>query len=179
MQKTYVISILARDTVGIVADIALSISRLQGDIADLRQSVLRGYFTMILLATFPEDASTDAILTALRSPARQLNIQPAEDATPPTAESIPHNAYVLTASGRDCIGFVASVATFCAKHNINILDLSTTRANGDYIMNLLVDLSQAAPLVTVRWHLQRFAEESGLQIVLQHHDIFKATNDIS
>ena len=179
MQQQYVISVMSRDQVGIVADVAQAISDLQGDIADIRQSVLRGYFTMILLATFPADVSAETIITALQTPDRYVNLQSAKESSPPAVDFVPTNAYVLTASGPDRIGFVASVATFCAQYNINILDLSTTRADGKYIMMLLVDLSDAAPLVSVRWHLSRFAEESGLHLVLQHHDIFKATNEVS
>lgn len=178
MQQQYVISIMSRDQVGIVADVAQAISSLDGDIADIRQSVLRGYFTMILLATFPPDVSTETITTAIQTPRRYVNVQSAQEATPPAVELIPTNAYVLTASGADHIGFVATVASFCAEHKINILDLSTTRADGNYIMMLLVDLSDAAPLVTVRSHLNRFAEQSRLHLVLQHHDIFKATNEV-
>lgn len=179
MHTQYVISVTSRDQVGIVADVAQAISDLKGDIADIRQSVLHGYFTMILLATFPSDVSTEMISGALQTPSRYVNVQPSNDLTPPTVDLVPDNAYVLTASGTDRIGFVASVATFCAQHNINILDLSTTQSTGKYIMMLLVDLSDAEPLVTVRWHMQRFAEEKGFHLVLQHHDIFKATNEVS
>ncbi len=40
---------MSRDGIGIVYAVSHAISRMVGDIADLRQSVLRGYFTMILL----------------------------------------------------------------------------------------------------------------------------------
>ena len=45
------------DRIGIVHEISRAISELQGNIADIRQSVLCGYFSMILLAAFPAPAS--------------------------------------------------------------------------------------------------------------------------
>jgi len=100
MHTQYVISVMSRDQVGIVAEVAQAISDLKGDIADIRQSVLRGYFTMILLATFPSDVSTEMISSALQTPSRYINVQPLNDLTPPTVSLVPDNAYVLTAKQR-------------------------------------------------------------------------------
>jgi predicted amino acid-binding ACT domain protein len=97
---------------------------------------------------------------------------------PPNAGGKEHR-YVLTASGRDRIGFVASVSSFCARQNINILDLSTAVSDGSYTMILLVDLSRCPDLAEMRRQLKAFAQESGLRLVLQHYDIFKATNEVS
>lgn len=59
--QQYVISVMSRDRIGIIAEVAGAISSLHGDIADLRQSVLRDYFTMILLARFPAGITADAV----------------------------------------------------------------------------------------------------------------------
>jgi predicted amino acid-binding ACT domain protein len=93
--------------------------------------------------------------------------------------SNPENRYVLTASGADQIGFVASVAGFCVKHRINILDLSTTLSHGEFVMMLEVDLSRCANISAVREALADFGKQHDLRVVLQHHDIFKAVNEIS
>jgi glycine cleavage system transcriptional repressor len=59
--EQYVISVMSRDRIGIIAEVAGAISSVHGDIADLRQSVLRDYFTMILLARFPAGVSAAAV----------------------------------------------------------------------------------------------------------------------
>ena len=46
-------------------------------------------------------------------------------------------------------------------------------------MILLVDLSRCPDLAEMRRQLKAFAQESGLRLVLQHYDIFKATNEVS
>jgi glycine cleavage system transcriptional repressor len=184
-QKQFVISITSRDRVGIVYEISQAISELNGNIADIRQSVLCGYFTMILLVSFPADITQRAIERKLSEV--DAHSETTIDATVRKVEGtyvpftpIPENVYVLTATGPDRIGFVATVASFCVQHKINILDLSTTVSDGDYVMILIIDLKKISVSINaVRQDLQQFASETGLKIVLQHYDIFRAVNEIS
>ncbi len=184
-QQQYVISIMSRDRVGIVHDVSQAISSLDGNIADIRQSVLCGYFTMILLAAFPDSVTRRDIerrlaeVDARSETAIDATVKEVEIAGTIARNSIPDNAYVLTASGPDRIGFVATVSSFCATNNINIVDLSTTRSDGDYVMILIVDLTCCPSIDGVRRDLQEFARSNGLRIVLQHYDIFRAVNEIN
>jgi glycine cleavage system transcriptional repressor len=183
--QQFVISITSRDRIGIVHQVSSAISELGGDIADLRQSVLRGYFTMILLAAFPPSVTQDEVkrrLCMLNVPGLsplQFAILPADDVSEAGSESSLEDAYVLTASGQDRIGFVATVSAFCARHGINILDLSTAVDNGSYTMILLVDLAQCTEDAgALRHELESFHKETGLQVVLQHYAILSATNEV-
>jgi len=184
-QEQFVISIMSRDRVGIVYEISKAISELDGNIADIRQSVLCGYFTMILLASFPNSVTQRSIerkmteVDARSETAIDVVIKKVEGTVPAVSASIPENAYVLTASGPDKIGFVATVSSFCVRHDINILDLSTTVANGEYVMSLVTDLSRCPSITSVRQDLHQFAQETGLRLVLQHYDIFRAVNEIN
>jgi glycine cleavage system transcriptional repressor len=181
--QQFVISVTSRDRIGIVRDVSSAISGLRGDIADLRQSVLCGYFTMILIASFPAEVTAETIrarLAAVNTPGRpalEITVNPVEGAAVDEAGAL-ENAYVLTASGPDRIGFVATVSSFCASHQINILDLSTAVADGSYIMMLLVDLSRC-DTGDIRRRLKQFGRETGFKVVLQHYDIFKATHEVS
>jgi glycine cleavage system transcriptional repressor len=180
--QQFVISVTSRDRIGIVRDVSSAISELRGDIADLRQSVLCGYFTMILIASFPAEVAAETVRARLGAvntpdkPALEFTVNPAEG---PAAEAgALENAYVLTASGPDRIGFVATVSSFCAGSQINILDLSTAVSDGSYIMMLLVDLSRC-DIGDIRRRLKQFGRETGFKVVLQHYDIFKATHEVS
>lgn len=184
-EQSYVISIMSRDRVGIVHEVSLAISDLNGNIADIRQSVMCGYFTMILLASFPASVTGRTIeqkfaeVDAHSDTAIAFSVKQVENGLSIPADREPSNAYVLTASGSDRIGFVASVTSFCVKHCLNILDLSTTTAHGDYLMVLIVDISGCSSLAEVRADLAVFCKENGLRMVLQHYDIFKAVNEIN
>jgi glycine cleavage system transcriptional repressor len=183
-QVQFVISIMSQDRVGIVYEVAKAISELDGNIADIRQSVLCGYFTMILLASFPHKVTIRAIerklaeVDAHSETAINVMVEKVEEKSQATFAPIPDNAYVLTATGKDQIGFVATVSSFCVKHNINILDLSTTVSDGAYVMILIIDLKQCESIISVRRDLAQFARETGLKVVLQHYDIFRAVNEI-
>ena len=182
--ELFVISITSRDRVGIIHEVTKAISELGGNIADIRQSVLCGYFTMILLASFPPNTTQRAIERKLAE--ADSNSESAIEAVVRTAEeqlivstSMPENAYVLTATGHDRIGFVATMASFCAEHKINIIDLSTTMSDGAYVMILIVDLNQIVSISDMRRDLQEFSQANGIKVVLQHYDIFRAVNEIN
>ena len=183
--EQYVISIMSRDRVGIVYEVSKAISELQGNIADVRQSVLCGYFTMILLASFPPEITQRAIqrklaeVDAHSETAIDAMVEKVEASQPAAVTPYPENVYVLTATGSDQIGFVATLTSFCVQHHINILDLSTTVSDGAYIMILVIDLNHSAPIQAVRQDLQQFSRASGFKVVLQHHDIFRAVNEIN
>jgi predicted amino acid-binding ACT domain protein len=46
-------------------------------------------------------------------------------------------------------------------------------------MILLVDLSRCPNFDLLHAQMDQFGREAGLNLVLQHYDIFKATNEIS
>ncbi len=183
-QQQYVISIMCRDRVGLVYEITSAISELGGNIADLRQSVLCGYFTMILLAAFPADVEKRTIerkFAEVDSKSETV-IDTAVEKVPsqtPTADTAPQIVYVLTATGSDRVGLVATVTGFCAEHNILILDASTAVSADEYVMILMIELNDRTVIGQVRTELQQYAQANNLKVVLQHHDIFQAVNEIN
>ena len=184
-QEQFVISIMCRDRVGIVYEISKMLSELGGNIADVRQSVLCGYFTMILLTSFPPKVTKRAVerklaeVDANSETVIESVVKKVEEIALTSFSPNPENAYVLTATGTDRVGIVARVTHFCVQHNINILDLSTTVSDGAYVMILVLDLDYCDLIRGVRSDLQNFAQETDLKLVLQHYDIFKAVNEIN
>jgi len=179
-QNKYIISVLAPDRIGIIHDMTRTIADLDGDLTDIRQQVLQGFFSMILYGSFPEGISRQTIQEQLLDVDKkhpfEISIKPVTEAMPTPAA--PADSYVLTARGADRIGFVALVSGFCVEHDINILDLSTTSTGETYTMMLLVDLSRCSTLEELRAGLEQFNRQHDLSLLLQHHDIFKATNEI-
>ena len=180
-KNRYIISVMAADRIGIIHDITRTISTMEGNLTNTRQQVLQGYFSMILYGSFPENVSKQTIREQLLSidPENpfEISIKPVIESKSDTSLN-PTDSYVLTARGTDRIGFVALVSGFCAEHGINILDLSTTGKDQTYTMILLVDLSRCSSLEKLRADLEQFNQKHDLSLLLQHHDIFKATNEI-
>ncbi|MEN8190940.1 MAG: ACT domain-containing protein [Thermodesulfobacteriota bacterium] len=179
--KQMVISVMSKDRPGIVADITGVIYELQGDLADLKQSVLCGYFTMILMANFDQSINAEDIIAKFShvSSETKLDLVVKEiDVSIDASQPSTTDSYVLTAQGENRSGLVYSVGKFCCDHRINILDLATTLADNRYTMVLQLDLSNATAIETVREDLSRFSDESGLSVMMQHNDIFQAVNEI-
>lgn len=180
----YAISIMSKDRVGIIADVSEKIAELHGDITDIRQSVLCGYFTMILLVSFPQDTEQRSIETKIASITSAekapllVSVKSVNGNIESESKTVPENNYVLTVTGRDQIGFVAAVTRFCAEKGINILDLSTTQKNENYVMILFIDLSRSSGIDSLRESLLIFQKQTGYEMVLQHFNIFRAVNEI-
>lgn len=181
--QEYIISITSRDRIGIVYEISTALAELKGNIADSHQSVMGGFYTMIMRTSFPSSVSQKDIERKLaqvdaKSPTPLNILLNAVEGSAPVVQP-PENRYVLTARGADQIGFVARVASFCVTYQINILDLSTTLSDGDFVMMLEVDLSRCKSVDEMRKALAEFAEQQNMKVLLQHYDIFKAINEIS
>ena len=182
--QLYAISIMSKDRVGIIADVSYKLSQLSGNIADIRQSVLCGYFSMILLVAFPVDIAQSTIeaklseINQISESALAVSIKPVNEAITFTTNTFPENKYVLTVTGQDYVGFVAAVTTFCAQKHINILDLSTTRKADQYVMILFIDMTQSQDIGSIRAELNQFSNKTGFRVVLQHYNIFRAVNEI-
>lgn len=183
MNKQMIISVMSQDRPGIIADITGAIYQLDGDLADLNQSVLCGYLTMILIATFDEAIAPEDItsrVAQIKSSTR-LDVVVREMTTPVdiAQTGLPQKTYLVTAQGINRKGLVHGISSFCYQRNINIMDLVTTRTEDRYTMILQLDLSKVTSIRDVRNDLTEYAAKSGLQILMQHHDLFKVTNEIS
>ena len=176
-EQIMVISVMDRDRSGIVAEVTEGISALGGNLADLRESVLCGYFTMILIAGFPPEVSVEQVeQTLTKETSSRVSVALHEG---PLSEPETHeHAYVLSAVGRDRVGLVAQISRFCYDREVNVLDLASHVEGDQYTMMLQIDLSNIQSLENFKAELSRFGNASDLKIALQHNDIFRATNEI-
>jgi glycine cleavage system transcriptional repressor len=176
-RQIMVISVMDRDRPGIVAEVTEGIGTMGGNLADLRESVLCGYFTMILVASFPAGITPLQVEQALaQQTAARVSVEPAEGSLTEATGS--EHVYVLSAVGRDRIGLVAMVSRFCFDRGINILDLASHVDGDQYTMMLQLDLSNIQSLEGFKNDMAAFGTDSHLNLVLQHNDIFRATNEI-
>lgn len=183
MKKQMIISVMSKDRPGVIADITGAIYKLEGDLADLNQSVLCGYLNMILIATFdgqvtPEDVLAE--ISHIKTPEKfEVSIKVMDEPIDVCYFPLPSETYIMTAQGKNKSGLVYSVSQFCYSHNINIRDLATTLRENQYTMVLQLDLSQIASLRAVQEALVDFSESTGLKVMMQHNDIFQATHEVT
>jgi predicted amino acid-binding ACT domain protein len=61
---------------------------------------------------------------------------------------------------------------------VNILDLASHAESDQYTMMLQIDLANIEHVQRFERELVEFGQRTGLNLVLQHNDIFRATNEI-
>ena len=81
---------------------------------------------------------------------------------------------IVTALGPEGHGLLARVATTVADCNANIDDVSQTVANGMFTMIMFVSFDETeTTMADLKAALVETGERIGLQIVVQHENIFK------
>ncbi len=81
--------------------------------------------------------------------------------------------------GKDKVGIVAGVRTYVAGQNVNILDISQTIVQDYFNMMMIVDASNAVKAFEgLVEDLQQLGIEIGVEIKLQHEDIFNTMHRI-
>lgn len=81
---------------------------------------------------------------------------------------------IITALGPDKHGLLAQVATTVAEQNANIDDVSQTVSNGMFTMIMFVSFDQTeTTMAELKTALEATGERIGLQIHVQHENIFK------
>ena len=76
------------------------------------------------------------------------------------------NRTIITVIGKDRVGIIAAVCTYLAEHKINILDIDQSIIQGYFHMMMIVDANGADK------DLEKIGEDLGVQIKMQHEEIF-------
>ena len=80
----------------------------------------------------------------------------------------------ITVIGQDRKGIVARISDFLFKCDINIEDISQKIMGSYFVMMMLVDMKEACrPIEDIRKDLGEIGKELGVQIQIQHENIFK------
>ena len=86
---------------------------------------------------------------------------------------------VIAVIGEDRPGIMAGVTGVLAKVNANILDVSQTIMSDLFTMVMLVDIKGiSVPFSKLKGTLEVYGQNSGLSIIVQHEEIFRAMHRI-
>lgn len=178
--KDYIISVMAQDRVGIVGDVSSALAGLGGNITHLSQTVMRGYFTLIISAEMPDERTQLEIRQAVERNGDvgefEVNIRPFVEATRGMLSEAEH--FTLSVQGRDQKWIIARTTSYLAQRGINIDDLYSYVHEGTLLMLAQVSVPVGTDVDEVRSGLEQVGEEFGLIVHLQHENIFRATSDI-
>lgn len=178
--KDYILTVMAQDRVGIVRDVAAALSELDGNITNVSQTVMCGYFTLMLSVAVPDERSLLEIRQAIERRGDvgefEVNVRPYEPVPPSMLRKAEH--YTLTLVGQDSKGLIARATAYLADRQINIDDFYAYVREGRFVMLVQVSIPEGADVEAVRSELEEFEHEFGITVHLQHENIFRATNEI-
>jgi glycine cleavage system transcriptional repressor len=180
--SSYIISVTAADRVGIVYSVTGALLDQGANVLELSQTVMRGYFTIILEADFSSPRPSQQIADAIQERGKRFDLQ-VHVAEVKDGRSEPQvvngERFILTVLGDDSPGIVHNIAGSLAAHGVNIIDLHA-RVDGErfaLVMEALIphDLTPAA----IRSELERYGKAHKLEAFVQHESIFAATTEPS
>ena len=86
---------------------------------------------------------------------------------------------IITVVGKDGIGIIASICTYLAKKNINILDISQSIVNEYFHMMMITDVSSINDSFnSIQDELVSLGKTLNVDIKMQHSSIFESMHRI-
>ena len=186
-EHPYVMSVMSDDHPGIVAAVGNAVSALGGNIDACSQTVLSGYFTLIMIVSFPEQVAPEALAEDVRraDAASECQVlarpyQPHETGGERQAEQ-----FVITAFGPDKPGVLLRFSQYLAGKDINIIDLYGDRKaprdpgrGEDFVLISQVQIPPHWDIAMLQADLEHIGQEEGFTVRLQHENVFVATNQL-
>jgi glycine cleavage system transcriptional repressor len=181
-EHVFVLNVMSDDHPGIVAAVTGVVEALGGNIDACSQTVLGGYFTLIMIVSLPEAIDADQLADRVRHAesagsdlqvlARPVLNTPQGDAK----EAI--DRFVITAFGPDQPGIVRRFSQYLAGKDINIVDLYGDRTGDDFVLIGQVQVPVHWDIRMMQADLAEMGRELGFTVKLQHENIFVATNQL-
>ena len=86
---------------------------------------------------------------------------------------------VITVMGKDSVGIIAKVSALLAKNEINIIDISQTIYENQFLMVMIVDMKNAnMSLAQMVNELKALGEELGQKIQVRNKKVFDSMHRI-
>ncbi len=87
---------------------------------------------------------------------------------------------VVTVLGKDAVGILAKVSTFCAERNMNVVEVTQSVLQDMFAMVMLVELDRAdvPSFEQLNADFDAFGQSIGTKIHIMHEDIFNSMHKI-
>jgi len=181
-ENAYVLNVVSDDHPGIISAVSEAVNVLNGNIDACSQTVLNGYFTLIMIVSFDEKIDSEVLATEVRKAhpgGSDLQVVAREFTATRFQQAHPESdAFVITASGKDQPGVVLSFSRYLAGKDINIVDLYGYRTGDEFVLISQVEIPAGWDISLLQADLEEMGRELDFTIRLQHQNIFVATNQL-
>jgi predicted amino acid-binding ACT domain protein len=177
---TYIVTVTAADRVGIIFSVAGTVRDQGGNIVELSQTVMRGYFTIILMVEFADARDPKQLAAAIVDRGRRFEltvavIEASGGSVDPAVSD--GERFILTVLGDDAPGNIHGIAGCLAAHGVNIVDLHARVDGRRFSLVMEAFLPPELSPVLLRAELERSGRDLGLDAYVQHENIFRATSE--
>ncbi|SLM28577.1 conserved hypothetical protein [Desulfamplus magnetovallimortis] len=186
-----IITVLGKDKPGIVASVAKSLYQMDCNIQNVNQMILQNEFAGFFVIDHPPELDMEKITSRLTKDleGKKLQVYIDELASPANGlsngyeiDSGSEETFLITTIGPDQKGLVAKFTEIIAEFNVNITNLKAVFKGGDEpsanIMNYQVAILPDTDQAGLFKRLRAKAAELGLDISIQHKNIFETINKI-
>ena len=178
----YIITVMARDRVGIVRDVSTALAEIGGNITHVSQTVMRGHFTLILSVQMPDERTQLEIRQAVERKGAvgelEVNVRPFLDGPTCTGAECERDYFTLSMRGEDSPGLIARATTYLANSGINIEDVYAYIHEGKALILAQVSVPRSLDIEQVQNGLQEALDGFDVAAHLQHENIFRATSEV-
>jgi len=183
--KKVIITVIGPDRPGIIAGVSGILFKHECNIENITQTTLQSEFAGICLVGMPIDLTMDELQKSmdneLAEQSLQINIKHLDDAN--DIKDIPATEpFIVTTCGPDRQGIVAVISNVIAGSGVNISNLKAVFEGGDNpdrnIMIFEIDVPVHLDFQIFSDELRHKASEIGLDLNIQHKNIFDAVNRI-
>ena len=181
---TFVLNVVSSDHPGIIAGVSTALYEMDANIDSCSQTVLDGYFTLILIVTLPQLWDADELAGHIQSHSLLGDSYKITAMAAVSEGAVPHSGqsdidiFVITAFGKDDKGIVHDFCRYLADREINILDFYGRRQNEEFLLVAHVQIPARHTIAVLQDDLEAIALERHFTVRLQHNNIFVATNEI-
>ena len=159
-----------------------AVESLGGNIDACSQTVLGGFFTLIMIVSLPEPIEADLLVKRVHQSeagAAEFQVMARPRRLPQrTAPQTGVDRFVITAFGKDQPGIVRRFSQYLAGKDINIVDLYGDRTGEDFVLLGQLEIPSRWDLRLLQADLEEMGRELGFTVKLQHENIFVATNQL-
>jgi glycine cleavage system transcriptional repressor len=144
--KEWIIIMAAANRAGILAAVTKAMSELGGDLREASQTVVRGYFTMIFSAEFPDSMDVGLIRDHLQDACRPFGIElsvrdPAAQIPVHVAAASATRQFRLRIGGHNEPGVLRSLSQIIARRSIDITGMHAVRTEEGQAFEMILRLA--------------------------------------
>ncbi|MGQ9505596.1 MAG: glycine cleavage system protein R [Thermogutta sp.] len=180
-ENVYVLDVMSEDRPGIVAAVSTAVEELGANIDACSQTVLGGYFTLIMIVSLPHPIAPQELAERVRQSGGSWDLQVLARAasSPPSSSAKPvYDRFVITAFGTDQPGIVRRFSQYLASKDINIVDLYGDRSREEFVLIGQLEVPTKWDIRLLQADLEQMGNELGFTVKLQHENVFVATNQL-